>query len=175
MSYSHRRAREIARALVQDLANVSAYPLPQNAAQEPGACPTEALVDRWEGIINSILEPALIGGGRFKTKHGWEGWTDDPAIIELFLDKYPEIRRAIPIVQAKARECFPDMELCYSLQLSTDPEGCAVCHEIQNLSLSIIPPTNDVKWILDRMDQLDDRLVDDAQDWIRLLPLLITA
>lgn len=170
MTHTHRRAREIAQGLAADLDNAITDP----TLLEPGVGPTEALVDRWESLVNSILEPNLVGGGRFKTEHGWQGHTDDPKHVEQFLDKYPEIRRALPLIQAQACECFPGETLEFKLELSTDPEGCAVCSEIQNLTLCVIPPESvGVKDAMDKLEQVDEWLVEDEQQWILQLPLIV--
>jgi len=167
---SHRHARRIAQELVNDLTAVGAYPLPQDAAAGPGGRATDALVDRWERMVDNLLEPNLI------PTPGRNCHSPNPAHVEAFLQKYPDVAAAIPEITARVLSVFPTGTYV-ELELCTDPEGCAVCHEIQQVVMSVrLDKCGGITTCqtIDLMDEVDEWMVDEEQKALWSLPLLVT-
>lgn len=67
--------------------------------------------------------------------HEWV-YTEDPGVINAFLEKYPQLKPIIQLHQSQGRKMFGP-ETTFSFGVHSDPEGCHVCYEGQHLTMHI--------------------------------------
>jgi hypothetical protein len=111
-------SRDFADAVYESLADIDVLEL------EKGE-----VVDRWAEIILPLFKAHSLPlpGGQCTTEN-------DPATIEAFLDKYPKLRPVIAWAKEIALQVFPGAGN-FTLEVHSDPEGCHVCCEGQDLWL----------------------------------------
>ena len=160
---SHRHARRIAQVLLEDIL----YGEGGFTLKEPTQGGIEAQVDRWEQMVDEILQGSII-----KVDESPDGMAK---AVAVFMEKYPKLKEALPLVEAQILRVFPP-GIILTQELHTDPEECFVCNEIQKLVVGINQPAYTAESygvLLDCLDVFENWLYEDEQNWIRCLPLLV--
>jgi hypothetical protein len=88
----------------------------------------EALISRWTEIILSRFKSHSI-----QFPKGDYGGTKDPAVVEAFLVKYPDLRERVDKIKEWALGKWPN--ITFKLEVMSDPDTCHICSEGQLLAL----------------------------------------